>query len=97
MTKAEIERYRELLLAKRAEILRKGHRAEDLWIVQSAEQIEAVQLAGEREFAVRSLEREANTLMHLAVALQRIEDGDYGVCVDCDEEIPLKRLSASNT
>jgi len=25
-------------------------------------------------------------------ALQRIEDGDYGYCVMCDESIPIKRL-----
>ncbi len=28
----------------------------------------------------------------IAAALKRIEDGDYGFCVACDEEIAAKRL-----
>lgn len=28
----------------------------------------------------------------IKAALQRIEDGTYGICVQCDEEIPEKRL-----
>ncbi len=94
MLRAELEQYQQLLLAKRAGILREGHRPEDLWIAQSAEQIETVQLAGEREFAVRALEREAKTLMQVDVALKLIEDGAYGVCLECDEEISSKRLKA---
>ena len=94
MLRTELQKYQEVLLAKRAAILREGHRPEDLWIVQSAEQIETVQLAGEREFVVRSLEREAKTLMQVDVALKLIEDGAYGVCLECDDEISLKRLKA---
>lgn len=28
------------------------------------------------------------------IAIQRIEDGTYGVCMDCAEDIPRKRLEA---
>lgn len=28
----------------------------------------------------------------IKAALQRIEDGSYGICVQCEEEIPEKRL-----
>ena len=28
----------------------------------------------------------------IKAALRRIEDGTYGICVQCDEEIPEKRL-----
>jgi RNA polymerase-binding transcription factor DksA len=28
------------------------------------------------------------------IALQKIDDGSYGICEDCEEHIPLKRLEA---
>ncbi|MDH5557270.1 MAG: TraR/DksA family transcriptional regulator [Alphaproteobacteria bacterium] len=35
--------------------------------------------------------REAE-IRRIAAALKRVEDGDYGYCVSCGEEIELKRL-----
>jgi RNA polymerase-binding protein DksA len=34
-------------------------------------------------------------LSEIDAALQRIEDGTYGTCVNCGEEIPLARLEAN--
>jgi DnaK suppressor protein len=31
-------------------------------------------------------------LIHIETALRRIETGAFGICVECDEEIPVKRL-----
>lgn len=36
--------------------------------------------------------RRSVELRRIAAALTRIEEGEYGYCVACDEEIPLKRL-----
>src|SRR5882762_4089574 len=36
----------------------------------------------------------ARELRLIERALQRIENGSYGVCRECDEEIPTKRLQA---
>jgi DnaK suppressor protein len=36
--------------------------------------------------------RELNKLRLIAAALSRIENGEYGYCEDCEEEIPKKRL-----
>jgi len=33
----------------------------------------------------------------LKLALQRLESGEYGVCEDCGEDIPLKRLELAPT
>lgn len=48
---------------------------EDIWIIQSNELIETVQLAGQREFAARALERDAKSLMQIGATLKRIDDG----------------------
>ena len=94
MTQNDIVTFRSLLLAKQAELLGKSRQREDIWIVPSNEQIETVQLAGEREFAVRTLERESKTLMQVGDALRRIDDGEFGSCIECDETISAKRLAA---
>ena len=58
MKEVEVNQYKALLMARRAEITGKSRQREEICIVQSNEQIETVQLAGQREFAARSLERQ---------------------------------------
>ena len=36
--------------------------------------------------------RRAARVMMIDAALKRLDEGDYGYCVECDEEIPAKRL-----
>ncbi len=50
--------------------------------------------AAEREKAFASASREGKYLYHLNEALKRIEDGSYGICRTCDENIPKNRLEA---
>lgn len=38
--------------------------------------------------------REGNYLYHLDLALERIEQGEYGICVRCGKEISPERLEA---
>ena len=53
-----------------------------------------MQLASERELAIRSLDRDSQLLRKVRTALARIADGSYGVCLHCEEEINPKRLAA---
>ena len=46
----------------------------------------------DRETALRLAGGESQMLREVSEALLRIEEGTYGKCVDCDEEIPVKRL-----
>ncbi len=49
-----------------------------------------------REDEVRSAEedRDEGELREIEAALARLDAGQYGICVDCDEPIPLPRLQA---
>ena len=94
MSETDVTKYETLLIARREEIVRKSHQREDLWIIQSHEQIEAVQLAGQREFAARALERKARNLTQIRSALDRIDLGTFGICLDCEEPVSSKRLAA---
>lgn len=38
--------------------------------------------------------RDGNLLYHLNLALERLEKGDYGACVQCGQDISIERLEA---
>lgn len=47
--------------------------------------------------ALETERRRGHELNRIAAALQRIEEGDYGYCVSCGEEIAVKRLELDPT
>lgn len=48
----------------------------------------------ERSFTLRIKDRESRLIGKIKEALERIEDGTYGICEECDEEISEERLKA---
>lgn len=46
----------------------------------------------DRELDLLLGDREREKLHHIEEALVRLEDGEYGVCEECEEDIPLGRL-----
>jgi DnaK suppressor protein len=48
----------------------------------------------DRELGLLLGDREREKIHSIDEALLRIDEGDYGVCEECDEEIPLGRLKA---
>ncbi|MEX2262086.1 MAG: TraR/DksA C4-type zinc finger protein [Bryobacteraceae bacterium] len=94
MTKTEINHYKTLLEAKRGELADGLRNREGIAIEKTADALDEVQLAGERELAIRNLDRESNLLRNVRVALARIGDGGYGTCMHCEGDISPKRLAA---
>jgi len=94
MTKGELEKYRTALETKKAEIVDALKNRDDIAIEKAADAIDEVQLAGERELAIRNLDRESGLLRKVRGALARIADDSYGTCMHCEEEISPKRLKA---
>jgi DnaK suppressor protein len=94
MTKSELDRFRAILTAKVAELERFTRHREGITIERSADQLEEIQAASERALAVCYLDREFNQLRNARAALRRIQDGNFGTCQQCDEEIHPKRLAA---
>ena len=94
MTKTELNKYKTLLEAKQAELAGGLRNREGIAIEKTADALDEVQLAGERELAIRTLDRESNLLRNVRSALSRIADGSYGTCLHCEEDISPKRLSA---
>jgi DnaK suppressor protein len=48
----------------------------------------------EQEFTLSLMQSEEGTLEKVEAALERVEDGTYGVCEECGVKIPKKRLEA---
>jgi len=94
MPHSEQEKYKRMLEAKQAELSIGLLNREDIAIEKSADALDEVQLAGERELAIRNLDRESNLLRNVRSALKRIADGSYGICMHCEEDIKPKRLDA---
>jgi DnaK suppressor protein len=94
MTKTELNKYRQVLETKKAELSDVLMRRDEIAIEKSADAIDEVTRAAERELAIRNLDRESNMMKNVRAALRRIDDGTFGVCAHCEEEISPKRLAA---
>jgi RNA polymerase-binding protein DksA len=94
MTVNELSRFRAILTARIAELERLTHPCDGITVERSADQLEENQAASERALAISNLDREYNQLRNARAALRRIQEGSYGTCRQCDEDIHPKRLAA---
>ncbi len=99
---ADIEKFRQLLLAKRSEILGNVTVMEDETFKKERSELSSMPFhmadAGsdnfEQEFALDLMDSEKKLLVEINEALRRIEEGAYGVCEGKGENIPKARLNA---
>ena len=94
MTKTELTKHRKFLEDRLAELSEVVRNREGIAIEKNADALDEVQHAAERELAIRNLDRESSLLRNVRAALRRIDDGSYGVCLHCEEDISPKRLNA---
>ena len=95
ITSSQIEVYRALLLEKkrslRAGLGLKRDSGNENQRINEEDQAQS----SHDEFLALSLNNLDYTQLRLIdAALDRIAAGDFGVCLDCDEEIPERRLKA---
>lgn len=100
MKKREMQKFRKLLYAESAH-LTKGIRTIGEDTLQAAGQEAGTDMSSfaeagtdnnDRETALKLAGGESQMLREVSDALLRIEEGSYGKCVDCEEDIPVKRL-----
>ncbi|HSL02035.1 MAG TPA: TraR/DksA C4-type zinc finger protein [Nitrospiraceae bacterium] len=94
MTKTELNKYKQILETKLTELSQAVRDRNGIAIEKSPDALDEVQHAAERELAIRNLDRESHLLRNVRGALRRIEDGTFGVCLHCEEDINPKRLNA---
>ena len=94
MTKTELNKFKEVLETKQAELAQVLRNREGIAIEKSPDALDEVQNAAERELAIRNLDRESQLLRNVRAAIRRIDEGTFGVCLHCEEDISPKRLAA---
>lgn len=109
MDKKELEIFRKILLEKRQELIKGLGQLKDSEVSSTLKDASGENSAYsfhmadvgtdnmEREKAFFFATREGKYLTHIDQALERIENGTYGICSDCDNPIPLERLKAVPT
>jgi DnaK suppressor protein len=91
---SNVARFREILEQKEAELVHVLRNRDGIAIEKSADQMDEIQYASERDLAIRNVDRESTLLRSVKAALRRIHDGSFGSCIDCESAISPKRLAA---
>ena len=94
MTSSELSKYKSVLEAKQTDLTRLVRNREGIVIKTSPDALDEVQHATDREMAIGNLVRDSNLLRNVRRALRDIEDGSFGMCLHCEEDISPKRLAA---
>jgi DnaK suppressor protein len=94
MTKTELNTFQRILENSRTELGNGNRDREALAIETSPDDLDRIQHASERDYAMGNLERNSNRLRQVRRALDRLDAGTFGICVGCDDNINLKRLAA---
>lgn len=94
MIPTEINKFRKVLEATVIEFDQVTRRRDAIRIEPAADELERGLQAGEREFAMQYLEVGCINVREARAALQRIQEGTYGICLECEDEIEEKRLAA---
>ena len=98
MNKAQLKKFQQLLEEKRADILARAKQtlSQDMTLDQDdlPDEMDLASSEYLQSFTFRLRGREKVFLDKIQRALERIEDGSFGTCDECGEEINQRRLEA---
>ena len=97
MNKAKQAKFRKLLQAQLDELIADADKTASDMADEKAnfpDPTDRASLESDRNFELRIRDRERKLIGKIREALQRIEDGEFGICESCEEEIGEARLEA---
>ena len=97
MEKKDLEYFRNLLTQWMEELLEHAYETvEGLLDPQEnlADPLDRATVESDRIRALRIRDRESMLIKKIRQSLEDIENGEYGICEDCGEDISIKRLKA---
>ena len=96
MDKKKLDQFKALLLKHRQQILNGGllNNSEDLHISEEdlSDETDLATSMINQQISCSIRDREIFKLRRIDQALERVQDGTYGHCEECDDEIGMKRL-----
>jgi DnaK suppressor protein len=94
--KKKLEHFKNLLLKHRQQILNVGllNKSEDLHVSEEdlADEMDLASSLIQQQLTCTIRDREFVKLRRIDLALERVQEGSYGHCEECEEEISFKRL-----
>jgi DnaK suppressor protein len=94
--KKKISHFKELLLKHRQQIMNVGllNKSEDLHVAEEdlSDETDLASSLIQQQLTCTIRDREYAKLRRIDAALDRIEEGTFGHCEECEEEIGMKRL-----
>jgi DnaK suppressor protein len=97
LTKKKLEFFKELLNTRIEELLNQANETVS-GMTSHKENLpdpsDRATLESDRNFTLRIRDRERKLIGKIKEALERIEQGTYGICEECEEEISTERLKA---
>lgn len=97
METSQLDDFRRLLLARRRDLIDEaGRTVEGMTGTKEGfpDPTDRATLESDRNAQLRIRDRERKLLSKIDEALERIEDGSYGICEECGEAISVERLLA---
>jgi DnaK suppressor protein len=97
METRDLEYFHGILTQSLKDLLKKGDEAVFFLLeltVDSSDLIDQATLEADRSFRLRMRDRENKLILKIRQSLRMIEEGTFGICEVCGEEISLKRLKA---
>jgi DnaK suppressor protein len=96
LNKRDLERFKKLLLEQREQLQGNQRKAlgGDIHLDPDDFPDEIDTASSEINLQFTGREREQGLLSKVNTALRKIDDGEYGECVNCGEDIGVKRLRA---
>lgn len=96
MDKKKLDHFRDLLLKQRQQILNVGliNKSEDLHISEEdlSDETDLATSLVQQQLNCTIRDREYIKLRRIDAALEKISEGTFGHCEECEEEIGMKRL-----
>ena len=100
MTEVELKKIKKILLQLREELQQVEETLRETSDPVELDQTRVGRLSRmdamqSQQMALETVRRRKDDLVKIETALRRIESGEYGYCVVCDEEIDIRRLMVS--
>ncbi len=97
MTDNELQEYKNILLAEQKELIQLKENAQESTRTVDLDQSSVGRLSRmdamqSQAMALEGRRRREIQLTRIAAALERIEEGEFGYCAACEEEINVRRL-----
>lgn len=97
MTQKELAQYRKILSAKLSVLTREIKNRDDIVIEPLADALDITQQKSAQDLAILNKNRQTAEINQILAALDRIDEGIFGSCEDCEAEINAKRHPLSSS